>query len=364
MSSLLRLRGGLLAVALFVPASAAQAAPAPDENAVKIDKYLPDDTGGVFVVDVKQILASKTFTKELKKQVEELLKLDQVQMVLKDTGFDPLKDIDRVVLAITPGAEGMSGPFLLVEGRFDAAKLTAKAADLAKQFPIIKEIEIGKTKAYELGLPGQPAYVALVDKGVFVLSASKPEMAETIEKAGGKRKTEFKSKSLAKLIAKMDPQLAVNVACAGEMPTGGSARSVPGGGIVRMVRTLADEGIDAVTGGVSVGEDIKGKIHFTTRDADTAKKLAAEFEVGLARMHEEIAREAVRNKDLAPVVEVVKTIKSSVNEQTITTEGKGTAASVEAFIKAMFFEFGRAETPVPPPPAPAKAIPPPPAPGK
>jgi hypothetical protein len=353
MCSPLRLRGGLLAVALLLAASAAQAAPAPDQPAVKIDKYLPDDTGGVFVVDVKQILASKAFTKDLRKQVEELLKLDQVQMVLKDTGFDPLKDIDRIVLAITPGAEGVSGPFLLVEGRFDAAKLTAKAADLSKQFPVIKEIEVGKTKAYELSLPGQPAYVAFVDKGALVLTASKPELAEAIEKAGGKRKTEFKSKSLAKLVAKMDPKLAVNVACAGEMPLGGSARKVPGGGIVRMVHTLADEGIDSVTGGVTVGEDIQGKIHFTTRDADTAKKVAAEFEVGLARIHEELAREAVRNKELAPVVEVVKTIKSSVNDQTITTEGKGTAASVEALIKAWFFEI-RGGAPVPPPPAPGK----------
>jgi hypothetical protein len=354
MSSLFRWCGGLLGVALLLAASAAQAAPAPDEPAVKIDKYLPDDTGGVFVVDVKQILASKSFTKDLKKQVEELLKLDQVQMVLKDTGFDPLKDIDRVVLAITPGAQGMSGPFLLVEGRFDAAKLTAKLADLGKQFPIIKEIEIGKTKAYELGLPGQPAYVALVDKGVFVLTASKTEMAEAVEKAGGKRKTEFKSKGLAKLIAKMDPKLAVNVACAGEMVTGGSAQSdLPGGPRRITVRTLADEGIDSVTGGVTVGDDIQGTIHFTTRDADTAKKMAAQFEVGLARAHEEITREAVRNKDLAPVAEVVKTIKSSVNEQTITMEGKGTASSVEALIKAWFIEVKR-EAPVPPPPPPAK----------
>jgi len=148
--------------------------------------------------------------------------------------------------------------------------------------------------------------------------------------------------------------LAVNVACAGEMVTGGNAQSdLPGGPARIMFRTLADEGIDAVTGGVTVGEDIKGKIHFTTRDADTAKKMAAQFEVGLARMHEEIAREAVRNKELAPVVEVVKTIKSTVDDQTITTEGKGTAASVEPLIKAWFFEIRR-EAPVPPRPDPGQ----------
>jgi hypothetical protein len=352
MNFLPRLRGGLLTIALLVVASAAQAAPAPDApTAAKIDKFLPDETGGVFVIDVKQILASKAFTKELKKQIEDLLKMEQVQMIMKDTGFDPFKDIDRVVLAITPGAEGMSGPFLVVEGRFDAAKLTAKVDGLSKQFPIIKEVEIGKAKAYEWSLPGQPAYMALVDKGTFVFCASKQELTEAFEKAGGKKKTEFKSKTLAGLIAKMDPKLAVNVACAGEMATGGSVMSLPGGGVVRMVRTLADEGIDSVTGGIAVGEDIKGKVHFAARDADTAKKLAAEFEAGIADMHAHIAREAVRNKELAPIVEVVKTIKSSANEQTITVEGQGTATAVEALVRAFFLEVGGVAAPTAPPAA-------------
>jgi len=353
MNPLLRLRGGLVAVALLLAASAVQAAPAPDAPAAaKIDKYLPDDAGGVFVVDVKQILASMAFTKELKKQLEDLLKMDQVQMVLKDTGFDPFKDVDRVILAITPGADGMSGPFLIVEGRFDAKKLEAKAEELAKQFPIIKPVEIGKAKMYEINPGhGNPAYMGLVDKGTFVLSDSKQEITEAVEKVGGKRKTEFKSKSLGKLIAKMDPKLAVKVACAGEMPTGGSAMSVPGGGFVRMIRTLADEGIDSVTGGITVGDDIKGKIHFTARDADIAKKLAAEFEAGIAEAHAHIAKEAVRNKDLAPVVEVVKTIKTSANEQTITVEGHGTASAVEALVRAFFFEIGGVGAPTAPPAA-------------
>jgi hypothetical protein len=120
-----------------------------------------------------------------------------------------------------------------------------------------------------------------------------------------------------------------------------------------MVRTLADEGIDSVTGGVTVGQDIKGKVHFTARDADTAKELAAKFEVGLAEMHKEVAREAVRNKELGPVVDVVKSIKVTTNEATITMEGHGGAEAVEALIKAFFMEIGAA-APVRVPPAPGK----------
>jgi hypothetical protein len=351
MRSLLRFHASLLTVALLLAASAAQAAPAPDEPAVgKIDKYLPDETGGVFVADIKQILASKAFTKELKKQIEDLLKMDQVQMVLNDTGFDPFKDIDRAILAITPGTDGFSGPFLVVEGRFDVAKLTAKADELAKQFPGFKPVEIGKAKVYEMGFGGgNPPYLGFLDKNTVILSSTKQEMTDAVEKAGGKRKTEFKSKTLAKLIDKMDPKLAVNVACAGEMAMGGSVMSVPGGGIVRMVRTLADQGIDSIIGGITVNEEGKAKIHFAAKDADVAKKLAAEFEVGIAQMQKEIAREAVRNEHLTPVLDVVKTIKTSVNDQTLIVEGHGNATAVEALIKAWFFEVGGRAAPTAPP---------------
>jgi hypothetical protein len=328
----------LFTVAVLALAVPVQAAPAPSDEPVKIDKYLPDDTGGVFVVDVKQILASKAFTKDVKKQIEDVLKMEEVQMVLKDSGFDPLTDVDRVILAITPGNnEGMGGPFFVVEGRFDAAKLTSKMAELGKQFPNIKEVEIGKVKAYEIG-PGN-GYFALVGKNTLVFATNKEEMTEAVEKAGGKRKTEFKSKSLPKLIAKMDPKLAVSVACAGEMATSGSAMALPGGGVVIMAHTLADEGIESVTGGITVGEDIKGKIHFTARDADTAAKLAAKFEAGIAQMHKGVAGEATRNKELGSLVDLIKTIKPTANEQTITVEGKGGADAVVALIKAMLFEI-------------------------
>jgi hypothetical protein len=347
MNSRFRLLGGLLTVALLLAAPAVQAAPAPTEpEAIKVDKFLPDETGGVFVIDVKQILASKAFTKELKKQIEDVLKMDQVQMVLKDTGFDPFKDVDRVVLAITPGADGFSAPYFVVEGRFDVAKLTAKAEEISKLFPSFKPVEIGKAKVYEMGFGGgNPPYLGLLDKNTLILAGTKQEMTDALEKAGGTKKTDLKYKSLAKLLAKMDPKLAVNVACAAEMPTGGSVMSLPGGGIVRMVRTLGDEGIDSVTGGIAVDEEGKAKIHFTAKDAEIAKKLGAEFEVGLAEVQKEIAREATRNEHLLPVIDVVKSIKSSVDEKTLTVEGKGNAKSAEALIKAWFFEVNRLAPP-------------------
>jgi hypothetical protein len=104
----------LLAVAVLAVALPVQAAPAPTDEPAKIDKYLPDEAGGVFVVNLKPIRESKAYAKGIEKSVNELLKMDEVQSILKEAGLDPLKDIERVILAITPGRDGMSGPFLVV----------------------------------------------------------------------------------------------------------------------------------------------------------------------------------------------------------------------------------------------------------
>src|SRR5262245_23171405 len=70
---------------------------APPAPAAELDKYLLDDTDFVLSMNVKQVLSSPAFTKHYQKQVEELLKMEPVQRVLKDSGFDPLKDVDRLM---------------------------------------------------------------------------------------------------------------------------------------------------------------------------------------------------------------------------------------------------------------------------
>src|SRR5262249_39603493 len=87
---------GLLSVAL--PARAAE-----------FDKYLLDDTDAVLTVNVKQITASPVYTKNFQKQVEGLLKMEPVANVLKGTGVDPLKDIERATLVTGRSCYGPEG---------------------------------------------------------------------------------------------------------------------------------------------------------------------------------------------------------------------------------------------------------------
>jgi hypothetical protein len=68
--------------------------------AAEWEKYLLDDANFVLSVNVKQLLQSPLFTKHHQKQVEELLKTEGAQAVLKDTGFDPLRDVEELVVVM------------------------------------------------------------------------------------------------------------------------------------------------------------------------------------------------------------------------------------------------------------------------
>jgi hypothetical protein len=342
----------LSAAALLAVALPVQAAPAPADEPAKIDKYLPDETGGVFVFNLKPIRESKAYTKGLEKTVNELLKKDEVQSILKDAGLDPLKDIDRVILANVPGREGMGAPYFVVEGRFDPDKLAATAEALGKKYGNVKAIEIGKVKAFEMTIgPVGGNVAAILDKHTVIFAETKEDIEQAVEKAAGKKKTALKSKGLAKLIDKMDGKEAFTAACAAEMGVGGSVSNV-GGVVTRKVNTLADEGIESVVATVTVTDVIKGKVVFTAKDAETAKAVNAKFEAGLAQATAELTREAARQKELEPVLEVLKGIKQSSKDQTITFEGQGTAETLEAFVKAIFMSRA-VSVPAPPPLPPA-----------
>ena len=94
------LRTWLLCLAVLAAAVPARAAPVPiHKGKAGLGKYLLNDTDQVAVVEVKRVLASPLFTKHFRMTVQAALKGDAVVKVFKDTGFDPLKDLDRVILA-------------------------------------------------------------------------------------------------------------------------------------------------------------------------------------------------------------------------------------------------------------------------
>jgi hypothetical protein len=319
-----------------------------------LENYFPDDSNGIFLVNVKQILSSPAYTKNFQKQLEGLIAMDQVQPWLKDCGFDPLKDIDLAAIIMSPSAQpmdspGSGGPFVIVQGRFDPVKIQAKADQIVKDGlggGIIKSSKAGDTTIYEVALPHGPAFfVCLVDKTTLVGAPVKDLAIEALDKAAGKKTTKLKNAALKKMLEKMDPKNSLSVVGLSDMMIGGHSSVTVQCGARRVeshVDTLADNGIESVEAAITVGDEIKGKVTFTTKDANKAKELAKTLEGGIERAINNGAKENV--PEVTTMVEALKSIKTSTKEEKIVMEGHANAGVIQAFFSFAF--VGRASAPV------------------
>jgi hypothetical protein len=344
---------------VFVLASSLGAAPAPEPGAAApLEKYLPNDATAVLVINVKEILSSPLYAKNFSKQVEGLLAMDQVKPLLADCGFDPLRDIDLAGFAMTPrplDQPGSGAPLIVFQGRFDPVKFHAKANQFVKDgllgFPV-KTSKEGDANLFEITLPfGQAIFACLLDKSTLVLAPTKELVLDALEKSSGKKTTKLKSATLKKMLDDMDPKNVVSAAAIGEMVTGGSV-STSCIGVPRTeshVMTLVDQGIEAVQAGFSVGDNIKGKVTITAKDADMAKALGKTMEGGLEQAIADLAKQ--NDKDMKTVLEVLKTIKVNTKDNAIKMEGHGGADSILAVIGTWYLRGVRSDVEnVTPPP--------------
>jgi hypothetical protein len=339
-------------------AAFASSAPIPQSAALS-DKYLADDTDFVAVVNVKQIVASPAFKKKLQKQLEDLLKMDAVASILKDSGLNPLKDVERITMILGASSfpregNGGGGPAFLFEGTFDVAKMQAKADDLAKTFPAILKVQTkGDYKVYQVTVPGDTLSLVVLDKNTIYFTARPGDLDAVLEKAAGKKKTTLKNKVLAEHFSKFKADLSLNVVATGEMVLGssGSVTTDPTGKtIVKYTHhTFADQGIQLLTVTAEAGDDVTAKANITAKDAESAAKLETQMGAGIRQGIDELTRFG----RLPALVDAMKNLKLGRKDGVVTMEAKADGDAVAEMFMGMF--IARAGPAVPPPP-PAAAV--------
>ncbi len=157
----------------------ALAAPAPIEGpAGSFEKYLPDGADGVVNINVRQLLESGLVKKI---GLDKLLANEDADKTLKTLGLDPLKDIERVIIA--NDKEKGDDSYIIVQGKFDLNKLRLAADLMAKEKKdVLKIHKMEHGKIYEVTkledlvkLPRQAAGAEdfLKDKSVFAVIADK-----------------------------------------------------------------------------------------------------------------------------------------------------------------------------------------------
>ena len=314
-------RLALFAVALaLTPASGAL-------RAGDIDPLVPPDTESYLAINVKSALASPLFEQQLLGPLKDVLgDVPELKAVTADLGFDPLKDVHRVLIAMAGGNDTDRG-LLIAHGTFDVAKFEKRAKDAARDnddaFKIHK-IKLGAdatATVWEVIVPGQDSsiFVALVSDKILVASPGKDYVVDALEQHRSKKKATLKNKEFQALVENLDARQTVSFAVLGKSLVAAVGEALPAG------FTDSLKKIEAIGGGLTISNEVKLEILIASKDPTSAESVRTTLDKGVKLGMIGLALLTEGRKELEVLLEVVKTVKVG---------GKGKVVAVSARLTA------------------------------
>lgn len=303
-----RILGLGLAVALL-------ASPA---RAGDVDAYLPADTEVYTVLNVRQILGSGLVKKVGIDNIKAIMQTQQeLTDVLKDLGMDPLKDIDRIVSAGPATGEQDKG-LIIVRGRFDVEKFTARADKEAKDNKdVVKKIKIGDFPAYEVVIAdaGLSLFVGIASKNTILAAMSKDYLGDAL-KLKEDAKPNLKNKNFQDMLTKLDDKQSMAMVVLGDVLTKGPLGDIPGN-IKDMLAKVA-----VIHGGITLTDGIKIEFSAGTKEAAAARDIKDGISNAVNAGVAFAAIAAMQNKDLAPLVDFLKTVKVTSRDKSVSIKAE------------------------------------------
>lgn len=303
-----------LALATLIPAAPLQSATLPG--------YLPEDSTMLITVNVRQILNSPLVQKIGLDSLRDLLaQSEDVSRILQDLGLDPFQDVDKITVA-SPGGNDEDRGLIIVDGRFDPVKFEAKGTQMIKDNPellILHKLADGKggwRHIYELRLPNQdvPLFLALANKSTVLASSGKDYVVDALRKEGKDVKVALDNKEFQAILEQLDDQKSLSLAFLGKSLT--QSDTLPDS-----VRAFFQD-VEAIGGGASFGKDIEFEVVVGTKTAEDARQLNQSINDALTQGIGLLALLATQDRQLMPVLDVVKTVRCSGRGKTVTLKAQ------------------------------------------
>ena len=279
------------------------------ESAPKVQ--LPADTQALIRFNFRAMIDSP-LAKKMGIEKEIIKALDFDVEFIAEIGFDPLKDIDSITIA-APGGGDMEKGLIIVAGKFKADKLLAKLNEEAKNNNNkVKTHKAGDKTIFEVkefNFSQQVPIFYMIASNTILASTQK----EYLEKAFANSGSKLANKDFSALVEKLDPDLAISMVAV--------SSAFPSKAIPEPYKAII-EGIDSIIGGIGIDEDVTLKINVFTKDEDSSKKLKETMDQGMAQALGFLGLMAAQEKELTPVLEFVKSMKTSSKEKMMSLEGK------------------------------------------
>jgi hypothetical protein len=318
-----RLRRSLLVICAAMLAASFSAARAAD-----VEKYLPDGTVLVMTVNVKQILDSPLVKSHFLAKLQAALKeKGPMTETLNALGLDPLKDITRFTAAST-GTNTDSKGLMILSGNFDPAKFEAVASKNAEQHAeALKVIHDNGRKIFEVQLPQspKPLLVSILDKSTIVASVDKESLQEAFARTGDKQAK--LTKDVEDLLRGVDTNQSLWMAMVGEALSKNQMMTSD----EKIKKNL--ENIETISAGLTLSNDIKLLVNVFAKNDDGAKDLANWVTELVNSLKGMAAMMASGQKELAPVVDIIDSIKVETDGKKILVKTEVTEDTIKEGLK-------------------------------
>lgn len=287
----------------------------PAQTTTGYTKYIPAETEAVIQLNFKQMFGA-AMLKDLMAAAK--AGIGAQGAALKELGFDPFTDLNHVIVAI-PGGGNVEKAVVLIQGKFNVAKIEAAAEQAGKAD--LKVHKIGSTKVFEtkMDVPQvgqQSLFVGFLDGTTIAVANTKESISETIDRKDGKTKGALK-KEMADLLGKMDAKMTMGMAVLGTVA--GQAE--------------VSDRVNSITGGITLADDAKADFVIAAKNADTAKELEALIGMGLDQAKQILPLLVAQQKQLMPLVDLIAVIKVSSTGTNVNIKGQLSKEDIEKALK-------------------------------
>lgn len=293
-------------------------------RAADLDDYLPNDTEFVLTVNVRQILDSQLFKKHVLELAKGALLDGDAQKTLGALGFDPLKDIDSIVLA-SPGGDERDKGLIIVHGKFNVAKFKAAAKNVEQ----LKPVKAGDYSFWETpGLPGgsdMPAYVALVDDKTIVMSPGKSYVVTALDIQAGKKESKPK-KDLEDVVDDIDEEQSIWVAAL--------STSLSKSALAKddKAKEVFDK-FESIAAGLTIADGVTFQVDIDAKDDKAASDLKKQISDGLDQAKTLVTILTAQKPEIAGLADVLNTLKVKTKDSSVLVKGIVPAELIEKAIK-------------------------------
>jgi hypothetical protein len=319
--------------AVLALVAALSSAPVRAADAVEVDKFVPPDTEIFVRVNLRQAFDSK-LAKPGIDQLRDLIKqFEELNEAFRELGFDPFTDLDSLTVA-APNSNESDRLLVIVHGKFKLDKFKAKGADVAKAMgDVLKLHKVadgagGQVIVYEVAIPiqDQALFIALPDETTLIASPGKDYVADAIKRGKARALVALKNKDLQAVLARLDPKQTLSLAAIGDALAKNLSDATVKGLLAR---------VEAVGGGITLGDDIKLELVIGTKTLQDANEFKATVNDYVTKGLALVGLLALQQKELAPVVDVLKSVRCTGKDKAVTIKAEISAEVIEAIQKAL-----------------------------